>query len=287
MDGGLEIFAKTISEYLEKTVNCKNCKMKVDDGKNCLDKHFENNFDGKLSLLNSIFENINGKTSADIENLQRFRLQKCCSGYAREGALKFSFHITDSNGVDIVVCKKCFQNAYLISNYRFDKLSSEIKAKNNSFYADAGKSESLDSRPQLSFGEIRDLISNNVINQDGSPIGEVSNELVQACLLYPRSHGKNFCASWIRNFVATDCDQSPVNSTYHVMLKTKSDVYSNYAQDCTRDGFDRESYNSFLEVWNQLFPYLKLKDENNICGGCNICSHTADLRMKVFWNYLF
>ena len=81
-------------------------------------------------------------------------------------------------------------------------------------------------------------------------------------------------ASWLRHFIETECDSSdPDEVVSYCFLGDKKSVWRLYCSQVESTAIGGIlSYKKFIDLWNAVFPQLKLREDCNICGTCKVPS---------------
>jgi len=171
------------------------------------------------------------------------------------------------------VCQKVFLKAYDISGSNLDELQKLIKNE----YVGHMQSDFTD-RSTAS----RDTVA-SVQRKYGVELCLDRQSLGYA--LIPNTAAAKLCAGWFDYFFNLVGDKAPNCNEIHIEPCTKQSIYSEYHDtiSCLYPENAKEyllGYSQFAQVWNDCFPYCKIRQYKAVTGKCNCCGVLSDLRRK-------
>lgn len=178
----------------------------------------------------------------------------------------------------IVFCRNCCQIYYCMSKHVVDSCSANIRqsgtpsASNSLYYYDP----QTNPMNGLTYGVVRDVIKNSVIDSNGRSVHHISHGVMQS-VLQPKCESNAMCCAWLRDYCARFADQNPTDDTCFSPMNSKADVYDEYCNSAAvkagvNSGIKVVCERTFRALWQQQFPQLKLRRSCNICGKCEVCS---------------
>jgi hypothetical protein len=97
----------------------------------------------------------------------------------------------------------------------------------------------------------------------------------------PQTEKSMMCSSWMSYYFSLVGDQVP-NSDNEIHLEPipKKDVYKEYVFDMEIRKEESMTEKSFVKLWKQVFPYVKVRKYKSSCGHCNLCTLLGEKRRK-------
>ena len=173
----------------------------------------------------------------------------------------------------VIVCRDGFETAYGLSSWYVDDLISRLKN-----------------------GDVNaDLLLNDRSVVEKSGINDV--RVVQFCKLFnislsrmqlraikvPNTLSSLTTVAWMNYFFRLIGDNVPnAKEELHLEPTKKKTVYEEYCADIAASGdcCSPVTLSLFLDLWNQVFSYVKIRRFKQCCGKCNLCARLSELRRQ-------
>ena len=109
----------------------------------------------------------------------------------------------------------------------------------------------------------------------------LSDEELGAAVL-PRGEGSLACFVWLQNYFGNCGDFEPNKKEIHLDAISKEAVYQDYRSDLilSRDEDPILEYETFVTVWNEDFPHVKIRKYKACSGKCETCALLTELSKK-------
>ena len=106
-----------------------------------------------------------------------------------------------------------------------------------------------------------------------------------AASVIPNGPGAITCYVWLQEYFDSCGDYEPNRKEIHLDPITKTELHKEYAFDMTRRGtatIHRPiiAYSTFVKIWNDCFPHVKIRAYKACSGKCEFCSMFTALMRK-------
>lgn len=90
--------------------------------------------------------------------------------------------------------------------------------------------------------------------------------------------------AWFEDFILTHADMQPNSMEAHLELSTKKEIWEIYKREMRCLYGENEvvlNYDTWVQIWNVCFPYLKIREYKAVSGKCWTCHYISELRQKT------
>ena len=100
--------------------------------------------------------------------------------------------------------------------------------------------------------------------------------------MLPNGEASLSCFVWLKHYFSNCGDDQPNRDEVHLDQMFKKEVYADYLEDFAGIYDDRStlSYPSFDKIWNDCFPYVKIREYKACSGKCETCCNLSTLYGK-------
>ena len=100
--------------------------------------------------------------------------------------------------------------------------------------------------------------------------------------MLPNGEASLNCFVWLKHFFSNCGDDQPNRDEIHLDQMFKNEVYAEYLEDFAGVYDDRPTltYPSFDKIWNECFPYVKIREYKACSGKCETCCNLSTLYGK-------
>jgi hypothetical protein len=99
--------------------------------------------------------------------------------------------------------------------------------------------------------------------------------------LMPNGPLHHIAKSWLSVFFHMVGDQIPNSIEIHLETQEKIEIWAEYVWDMyTLGEYEALCYSKLLELWDLVFPHVKIRVYKAVTGKCTICAVLSDLRKK-------
>lgn len=96
----------------------------------------------------------------------------------------------------------------------------------------------------------------------------------------PSGEGSVNCFVWLKQYLSNCGDDQPNRDESHLDHITKNEVYKDYLLDLQQgENDDRATvtYSTFVKIWNDCLPYVKIREYKACSGKCEMCCRLSVL----------
>lgn len=90
--------------------------------------------------------------------------------------------------------------------------------------------------------------------------------------LTPNGDTKMTAVVWMENYFALAADKAPNRLQSYLSECSKLDVHRSYTADMEKRGEKYVDFSTFTNLWNTIYPYVKLRSWVNVMGKCDTCA---------------
>jgi hypothetical protein len=209
----------------------------------------------------------------DREKRKQYLLDKFRSFQVRiTKRKKWKFVILAGQGDNMhIVCKRGFCRAYAVSHWYVEDLVEKLKKGEVSVLSH------LNHMPAIPSSVARDSRLETFAASFGINLTPI--QIGNLCL--SQSVPQLMTAAWMQYYFSLIGDQVP-NSDHEIHLEPvpKYKVWEEYKFDM--DAIDEPALelNTFLKIWKNVFPYVKVRKYKSSCGHCNLCATLGEKRRQ-------
>ena len=99
--------------------------------------------------------------------------------------------------------------------------------------------------------------------------------------LMPNGPMHHLAKAWMSVFFHMVGDQIPNSDEIHLETQEKLEIWAEYVWDMFFLGeYEALCYSKFLELWDLVFPHVKIRVYKAVTGKCTVCAVLSDLRKK-------
>lgn len=224
-----------------------------------------NNYDHAVDVVSSsrfdILQNgVNNLTERKEALRQKFN--STVTGQDPNGRYTHEFKVGTGDG-ELKICRESWAAVHGVTGYTLDALSKERKESVGS------KSRILNDKSHSlrSIEEVNMALKNNNL--------KASRENVRDMILNG-SDADRECFYWLDEFFHFAGDHMPNSKEIHLENQPLLALYDQYATEA----FSKVEYSRWREIWEQLFPHVKLRVYKQVTGKCDTCALLTGLRSK-------
>jgi hypothetical protein len=185
---------------------------------------------------------------------------------------KYKFVLLIGEGENMhLVCRRGFARAYSVSHWYIEDIITRLKKGHLNCLAE------LDPCAHVN----PNVISDRRIQTFAEDFGIMLTPEQCGSLRLKQSVPSLLCASWMMYYFALVGDQVP-NSDHEIHLEPipKKEVYKEYVYDMEFLDEEPVTLETFLRIWKDVYPYVKVRKYKNSCGHCNLCTTLSEKRRK-------
>ena len=166
------------------------------------------------------------------------------------------YHLIVEAGEQINCCKECFMKFYNLSDYMLKKFkSTDIEDDINYRWESTEKAIRLNGREYVNL-----LSTNGVLETD------FHTESLPVSFS-PDDRDSELCVAWMMNNFYTFGDSDPNGRILYTAEDCKKEYYDMY---CNSEYInDPVTIDKFGGIWNNCFPYVITRDDENQVGKCH------------------
>ena len=214
----------------------------------------------------------NTESKAQLIDKLREKVNQCVTK-VRKGSkyLKMEYTIVTELKADIsmrdYICRNAFMEAWGINLSLMKVLRKEIKQ-------DIIKtSHAITNRYSKVTGDFSKLLESTGLN-----------DVVDVQKLYiaklPQTEAAHHCYNWLENHFKLSGDNEPNSNEIHLDTVNKKDIYAEYVDESILYDFDPLRETQFNKIWQNSFPYVKIRKYKACSGKCSICAELSILTGK-------
>ena len=170
-----------------------------------------------------------------------------------------------------LVCRRGFARAYAVSHWYVEDLVNRLKSGDVNCLTELNPVTSVNPS-QISDRRIKTFAESYGIDLTNEQLGS---------LRLQQSIPSLICAAWMQYYFSLIGDQVPnSDSETHIDPITKKSIHEEYVFDMKHLGEPALELQTFLRVWKDCYPYVRMRKYKQSCGHCNLCSLLGDKRRK-------
>ena len=110
---------------------------------------------------------------------------------------------------------------------------------------------------------------------------ELDEEEIRIGMLMANGPMNHLARAWMSVFFAMVGDQIPNSNEIHLETQEKLEIWAEYVWDMFHLFEDNAlCYSKFLDLWDTVFPHVKIRVYKDVTGKCTVCAVLSDLRKK-------
>jgi hypothetical protein len=203
------------------------------------------------------------------------KVRSCVLGTTKKGYLQLRFSVGVAPGPHLHgVCRRSFCTAYGVGHSYIDNLCITIKAGHRNAAPELG-----DTTPSIAQAFLKNLVAlAKSLNIQLTP-------LQLGALMVPNTVEALSCFAWMHSYFDTVGDKQPVGGVdcgteIHIEPIAILRVHSEYLLNISDAGEKTLSYTSFLSMWKNCFPHVKIREYKAVSGKCKTCAILSEARRK-------
>jgi hypothetical protein len=176
-----------------------------------------------------------------------------------------------------LVCRRGFARAYAVSHWYIEDIVIRLKKGEVNCLMDFNPTKGIIDINDKKLRQLSKFAEMYGISLNNDQMGSLKISQTTESLL---------CAAWMRYYFALVGDQVPnTDLEIHLEPVPKNNIYQEYLFDMQflgendADG-NKVSLEVFRNIWNTVFPYVKVRKYKSSCGHCNLCAILSDKRRK-------
>lgn len=209
----------------------------------------------------------------DREHRKQYLLDKFRSFQVRvTKKKKWKFVILAGEGDNMhIVCKRGFCRAYAVSHWYVEDIVAKLKKGEMSVL------RHLNHIHAIPTSVVRDSRLETFAEKFGIRLTPIQVGNLRLSLSVPQL----MTAAWMQYYFSLIGDQVP-NSDHEIHLEPvpKKNVWEEYKFDMESIDEPVLELNSFLRIWKNVFPYVKVRKYKSSCGHCNLCAMLGEKRRE-------
>ena len=185
---------------------------------------------------------------------------------------RYKYVILIGQGRDMhIVCRKGFCLAYSVSTWYLDDIISRLKNKEIVCLTNINPATAIEAS-QMTTDCIKGFALDYGVHLTPQQVGAAR---------LPQTEKSMLCSSWMSYYFSLVGDQVP-NADHEIHLEPipKKEVYKEYLHDMQLREEEYLSENSFVKLWKDVFPYVKVRKYKSSCGHCNLCTLLGEKRRQ-------
>lgn len=97
----------------------------------------------------------------------------------------------------------------------------------------------------------------------------------------PNGDTKMTAVVWMENYFVLAADKAPNRLESYVSESSKKDVHKSYVDEISLRGEKTVDFSTFVNLWNTIYPYVKLRSWVNVMGKCDTCAEIDRQRRQT------
>lgn len=209
----------------------------------------------------------------DRDNRKQYLLDKFRSFQVRvTKKKKWKFVILAGCGDNMhIVCKRGFCRAYAVSHWYVEDIVNKLKKGEMTVLSH------LNHVPAIPAS----VASDSRLENFAACFGIILTPVQIGNLRLSQSVPQLMAAAWMQYYFSLIGDQVP-NSDHEIHLEPvpKQNVWEEYQFDMAAIDEPALELNTFLKIWKNVFPYVKVRKYKSSCGHCNLCAMLGEKRRQ-------
>jgi hypothetical protein len=175
------------------------------------------------------------------------------------------------------VYRMCWATAFDYSKHHLDKMSIQVRVANDPY---CNPNPGRDYNDKTYHGSLSYDTTLKAMMDVG--VGQVDAMLMARAGMTRNTEVSQMAVEWFEEYFYDHADPAPNRLEWHLDLCDKKDMWKVYWNEmyALYGCADSASYSDWLDVWNNVFPWVKLRVYKQVSGKCWVCFRINDLRKR-------